>query len=230
MRVDKGTDLASQKYEDNGAWEEFMNDDESEVATQPPSDEPQPSTTRRIRPPNQTEEEKKAWDEEEKLIKNTKAREIRARKKAEKETQNLSTSFNNLTIAPSPSPPSNSLSQPFLSLPPSPLSLSSTSPPSPPRFLSLESQTMADLTNRRLSQRIGRILRLRVPEAMRDRIWAISDSDNTPCTLQRSKTSRRSQITKLKTTSKAEKTTSKAKKKAKSKAAAKPQWIPPIID
>ena len=31
MRVDKGIDLASQEYEDNGAWEEFMNDDEFEV-------------------------------------------------------------------------------------------------------------------------------------------------------------------------------------------------------
>ena len=86
-----------------------MNDDEPEVATQPPSDEPQPSTTRRIRPPNQTEEEKKAWDEEGRFIRNAKAREARARKKVEKEAQNLSTLFNNLTIASPSSSPSNFL-------------------------------------------------------------------------------------------------------------------------
>ena len=40
MRVNKDTDLASQEYKDNGAWEEFINDDELEIIIQPPSDEP----------------------------------------------------------------------------------------------------------------------------------------------------------------------------------------------
>ena len=31
MRVNKNTDLVSQEYEDNGAWEEFINDDEPEI-------------------------------------------------------------------------------------------------------------------------------------------------------------------------------------------------------
>ena len=55
--------------------------------------------TRRIRSPNQIEEEKKVWDEEGRLIRNAKAREARARKKVKKEAQNLLILFNNLIIA-----------------------------------------------------------------------------------------------------------------------------------
>ncbi len=41
--------------------------------------------TRRIRSPNQIEEEKKVWDKEGRFIRNAKAREARVRKKIEKE-------------------------------------------------------------------------------------------------------------------------------------------------
>ena len=64
-----------------------MSDNEVEAEIQPSSaafiqlsDKP----ARRIRPQNQTEEEKIAWDEETRQIRNAKARETRVRKKVEK--------------------------------------------------------------------------------------------------------------------------------------------------
>jgi hypothetical protein len=102
--------------------------------------------TRRRRPPNQTEEAKKAWDEESKLIKNAKARQTRVRKKAEKEAQialsNSSNSLGSVTFLPSVPP----------SVPP---------PPPQPPPISLDPE---------ISQATGRILRLRDPMAIRDRI------------------------------------------------------------
>ncbi len=86
-RVDKATDLISTEYIDFGDWEEFISDNEVEAEIQSFSaafiqlfDKP----ARRIRRQNQTEEEKIAWDEETRQIRNAKARETRVRKKVEK--------------------------------------------------------------------------------------------------------------------------------------------------
>jgi hypothetical protein len=52
-------------------------------------------------------------------------------------------------------------------------------PPSQPPPISLDDPEV--------SQAMGRILRLRVPMAIRDRIWIITDPTNASCTLKRSK-------------------------------------------
>ncbi len=91
-RVNIGTDPLTSEYrawsELSGAdnsledWEEYISDEEEEeiaeitiIATRTPT------TTRRIRPTNQTEAQKAAWDEKTRLLRNTRVREARLRKK-----------------------------------------------------------------------------------------------------------------------------------------------------
>src|SRR6266511_2299586 len=90
---------------------------------------------RRMRPPNQTAEEKKAWNEEIRLIKNAKAREAQARKKAEKENNAIRISSSGSSPLVSPSSASSSLVSPPPASSPifsPPASSPSAPPPSSP--------------------------------------------------------------------------------------------------
>jgi hypothetical protein len=77
------TDPLSTEYINSGEWETYISDNEKDenVELQAADITTSDKTTRRRRPPNQTEETKEAWDEESKFLKNAKARETRARKK-----------------------------------------------------------------------------------------------------------------------------------------------------
>jgi hypothetical protein len=230
-RVDMGTDPLTAEFEawnqlpmgDDGLddWEEFMSDAETEGEEQEISITIASATTaKRRRPAHQTEEAKAAWDEESRLLRNTRAREARLKKKQASSTTPtisplflISSIFAGLpstlslseTFLPSPSiisaislpfttpltlisiiPALPITSPPFTTSPTFPLS-SPLSPPSPP--ISLDDMEVAKAT--------GRLLRLRIPEAIRERMWELHTSQ--PCTLtkERSMLGRR-RVTKAK--------------------------------
>jgi hypothetical protein len=64
------TDPLFTEYTDSGEWETYMSDNEKdeEVEFQAADITTSDKVIRRRRPPNQTEEAKKTWDEESKLL------------------------------------------------------------------------------------------------------------------------------------------------------------------
>ena len=79
-----GTDEMDINYIDNGDWEDFMEKNPKIYESQE-SAESDSRPAKRVRPKNQTSEEKVLWEEESRFLRNQKARKTRARKKAEKE-------------------------------------------------------------------------------------------------------------------------------------------------
>jgi hypothetical protein len=69
-------------------WEELISDEEN-GNEELEANNVAPQLTRRRRPSNQTPEERAAWDRETKDIRNAKARERRAQKKLEAQSQAL---------------------------------------------------------------------------------------------------------------------------------------------
>jgi hypothetical protein len=69
------------------AWEDLMSEEENEEEGEMITTSGRPTGTRRMRPQGQIEEERKAWDQETKDIRNAKARERRAVKKVEAQRQ-----------------------------------------------------------------------------------------------------------------------------------------------
>jgi hypothetical protein len=135
-RVDMGTDLDTA---DNEAWEElpfcppegweeFMSDNEDQKEE---SDDNCPvMIVRRRRPQHQTPEEKAAWDEETRVLRNAKAKIARLKKKltraAKLSISSLPTISSNSLALPLTLPPSTTSPAPPLASPPS------TASPTPP--------------------------------------------------------------------------------------------------
>ena len=135
-----------------------------------------PIITRRMRPANQTETQKAAWDEKTQLLRNTRAREARLRKKLTASAiPTISSAIPTPLTLPiplqtSPPPPQISPTSPALPTP------SQTSQPPPPPI---------SLDDVEIQRAIERLLRLRNPNAIRDRLWELHASQPYTLTTER---------------------------------------------
>lgn len=173
-----------------------MSDEENEENEEENVNLTSTKAIRRRRPQHQTKEEKALWDKETKTLRNAKARVTRLEKKLTLAANSLTPgpsapSIASLTLPPPPttSPTSNLASTPSTASPaPPPISAPPTSPsalPQPSTTSSAPPQTPTnttiDLTKEAVAEAAGRLLRLKIPVSIRDRMWQLHVSE--PCTL-----------------------------------------------